>query len=88
MRTRGDRAEATKVLESLRERMRDEFVSAAFLAVLQTGLGDADDALASFAQAEAEHSYYIASLKVDPGLDSLRSDPRFTALLQKVGLEP
>jgi len=84
---RGDRAEATKVLNHLRERMHDEFVSAAFLATLHAGLGEVDEAFASLAQAEAQHSYYVGSWKVDPELDPLRSDPRFTALLKKVGLD-
>ena len=84
----GDRAESTKVLEHLRQRQKDEFISASFLANLHIGLGQVDEAFAALAQAETEHSYYVGFWKVDPDLDPLRSDPRFAALLQKVGLEP
>ena len=83
----GDRAEATKVLEHLHERSRDEFVSAAYVATIHVGLGEVDEAFAALAQAEVEHSYFVGWWKVDPELDPLRSDPRFTALLKKVGLE-
>jgi hypothetical protein len=75
------------VLNHLRERMRDQFVSATYVATLHVGLGEVDEAFAALAQAEQEHSYYVGSWKVDPELDPLRSDPRFAALLKKVGLE-
>ncbi len=84
----GNRTEATKLLSHLRERMRDEFVSAAFLAAVQVGLHDMDGAFASLAQAATEHSYYAGWWNVDPDLDPLRSDPRFSALLKKVGQKP
>jgi adenylate cyclase len=83
----GNRTEATNVLNHLRERMRDEFVSGGFLATVQIGLHATDEALASLAQAEAQHSYLVGLWKIDPDLDPLRADPRFTALLQKVGLD-
>ena len=80
-------AEANAVLNHLRQRMRDEFVSAAWLATVQVGLHDMDGAFASLAQAATEHSYYAGWWKVDPELDPLRSDPRFTELLKTVGLD-
>ena len=83
----GDRAEATKALDHLRARMHDEYVSAAYVATLHIGLGEVDEAFAALAEAEAQHSYTVAWWKTDPDLDPVRSDPRFTALLQKVGLD-
>ena len=83
----GNRAEATKVLEHLRQRRREEFISAPFMANLYIGLGEVDEAFAELAQAETEHSAYVGFWKVDPDLDPLRSDPRFTELLKKVGLD-
>jgi len=83
----GDRVEATKVLNHLRERARKEFVAPAYVATILIGLGQLDEALVELAKAAEERSYYVMYWKVDPDLDPLRSDPRFTALLKKVGLE-
>ena len=83
----GDRVEATRVLTHLRERMRNEFVAPPYVATILIGLGQLDEALVELAKAAEEHSYYVMVWKVDPDLDPLRSDPRFTALLKKVGLD-
>lgn len=66
--------------------MHDEFVSAALVATLHAGLGELDEAFPALARAETERSYYVGWWKVDPEFDPLRSDPRFTELLKKVGL--
>jgi class 3 adenylate cyclase len=84
----GEREEAEKVLADLRERLRHGFVSAYYPALVHVGLGQFDEAFDWLAKAEAERSSYLGWLKVDPELDPLRSDPRFAALLRKVGLEP
>jgi len=45
-----------------------------------------DEALAWLDKAYAERSDYMPYLKLEPMLDSLRSDPRFDALVRRVGL--
>lgn len=84
----GDTAEATRVLNELRERSPNEFVSAVFVALIQVGLNDTDGALAALAQAALEHSYTVPWWNIDPELDPLRADPRFIALIKKIGQRP
>jgi TolB-like protein/DNA-binding winged helix-turn-helix (wHTH) protein/Tfp pilus assembly protein PilF len=45
-----------------------------------------DRAIAILQKAVSEHSHIVIALKVDPGYDSLRSDPRFQDLLRQVHL--
>lgn len=75
------------MLNHLRERARKEFVAPPYLATILIGLGQLDEALVELTKALEERSYYVMYWKVDPDLDPLRSDPRFIALLKKVGLE-
>jgi len=50
------------------------------------GLGEKDQALAWLERAVDQRDERIVMLKVDPHFDSLRSDPRFQQLLNRVGL--
>ena len=84
--TAGRRDEATAILEELKIRSKTEYVAAYSLARLHVALGDLDSAFTWFDRACAERSNWLTSLKVEPALDSIRSDPRFVALLEKVGL--
>jgi hypothetical protein len=43
-----------------------------------------DQAFASFNRALDQHCYSMALLRVDPLLDSVRHDPRYTALLTRL----
>jgi hypothetical protein len=54
--------------------------------VAYTGLGDRDDAFAWLEKAYAERTRPMLSLKVNPRLDPLRSDPRFTTLMQRMNV--
>ncbi len=49
-------------------------------------VGDRDEAFAWFEKAYADHSNVLTSLKVNPGFDGLRSDPRFQNLMRRVRL--
>ena len=51
-------------------------------------LGDKDAAIAYLNAAYRERSACIPDLKTDPRLDSLRSDPRFQALVRNAGFPP
>ncbi|HJQ24180.1 MAG TPA: winged helix-turn-helix domain-containing protein [Blastocatellia bacterium] len=56
-----------------------------FVATVYAALGDQEQAFAWLEKAYNERSIYLAWLKTDPRLDSLRADPRFADLLRRVG---
>lgn len=83
----GKKAEALKVLEQMKVQSKQEPVSPFFYALVYTGLGEKDSALQWLEKAYRERSGSIRYLKVEPRLDSIRADPRFTDLMRRVGLE-
>jgi len=82
----GRRAEALAVLEGLRQLSSTRYVSPYSVALVHAGLGDRDQALAWLEKAYVERSDYMPYLNREPMLDGLRSDPRFAALVRRVGL--
>ena len=50
------------------------------------GVGDKEEALADLERAYSGHFSFLTSLKVEPGFDPLRSDPRLQDLLRYMGL--
>ena len=84
----GHRAEARAVLEGLSQPSSDRYVSPYSVALVHAGLGNRDQALAWLDKAYADRSDYMVYLGLEPMLDSLRSDPRFGALVRRVGLPP
>jgi tetratricopeptide (TPR) repeat protein len=57
------------------------------LALVYAALGENDSAFKCLEQSYERHEESLLSLKVDPKVDPLRSDPRFVALLKKIGIE-
>lgn len=82
----GKKTEATQILNELLELNKNRYVTPAALANVYLGLGDKDNAFVWLEKAYQERSNYLAYLKVFPLLDPIRSDPRFTDLVQRVGL--
>lgn len=82
----GKKTEATKILNELLELSKTRYVTPAALANVYIGLGDKDKAFVWLEKAYQERSNYLAYVKVFPLLDPVRSDPRFTDLVQRVGL--
>jgi tetratricopeptide (TPR) repeat protein len=66
---------------------RNGYVPPFDLAELYARLGDKDHAFENLEKSYKEGAHNIAFLKVEPGLDNLRSDPRFARLLQRIGLQ-
>ncbi len=65
---------------------RTQYVSARGIAVVYTGLGEKEQALAWLEKAYQERSGWLVWMKTDARLDALRSDPRFQQLVKRVGL--
>ena len=84
----GKRAEAIRVLEGLKQRSKQHYVSPYDFAIIYLGLGEKDKTFAWFEQAYQERSSWMPWLQVDPLYDPLRSDPRFKDLLRRMGLTP
>jgi adenylate cyclase len=55
--------------------------------MVYTGLGEKEKAFEWLDRAFQEHDQPLGFIKTAVVWDSLRSDPRYTALLQKMGLE-
>jgi serine/threonine-protein kinase len=83
----GEKAEALAALDELQTRSDQKSVSPCFLAWIYAGLGQQEPAIAMLEQAYDERDYRLLYLKVDPMFDNLRSHPRFTQMLKKMGLE-
>src|SRR5713226_1085468 len=82
----GRKQEARKLLEELEERSKRRYISPYLVALIQVGLGERDQAIASLEQGYTDRDQWMMFLKVDPHMDDLRSDPRFQDLLRRVGL--
>jgi TolB-like protein/DNA-binding winged helix-turn-helix (wHTH) protein/Tfp pilus assembly protein PilF len=82
----GNRAAARKALEELRAQSKQRYVPALYFGAIYIGLGDFDAGMSWLEKAYREHSDYLIYLNADPMADSLRSNPRFQAVLRKIGI--
>ena len=59
-----------------------------FIGHLLARIGDNDEAITYMEKAYEERRQEIYTIAVDPGLDHLRSNPRFQDLVRRIGLKP
>ena len=78
--------EAQKILESLRDRSGRGYVSPVSIAVVCVGLGEIDSAFEYLEEAFRDRNGGLMTLMVHPVFEGLRSDPRYTDLLRRIGL--
>jgi len=84
----GKRREAIKILEEMKDLTGTRYNLGTHIAAIYAALGNKDEAMAWLKKACDEHEQGVVDLKVDPRLDTLRSDPRFVDLLRRVKLAP
>ena len=83
----GKRAEALKIIDHLNDLSATAYIAPYNVAAIHAGLGNKDEAFAALDRAYNERSALLALYVTnDPRMDSLRSDPRFSELVRRVGL--
>jgi serine/threonine protein kinase/Tol biopolymer transport system component/tetratricopeptide (TPR) repeat protein len=85
--TSGRRDEARAILEHLKKLGEQRYVSPYFLALIHASLADREAAFKCLERAFEQRDEWLIWLGTEPRLDYLRDDPRFAALLARVGLK-
>jgi tetratricopeptide (TPR) repeat protein len=82
----GQASQARHAIQRLLQLNRQHLIDPSFIAWAYAGLGDKDEAFKWLEEGYTQHSVEFVSLKVNPGYDSMRDDPRFRDLLRRVNL--
>ncbi len=80
--------EAHRVLDELQSGGENGYVAELNLAIVYAGLGETDRAFEQLEIAYSNREPWILALKIGPGFDTIRDDPRFADLLRRIGVEP
>jgi TolB-like protein/class 3 adenylate cyclase/Flp pilus assembly protein TadD len=83
----GDRSKAEQVLRNFEDQAKQRFVSPTLRAIVYLGLGEKDKALDWLEKSYEQQDGWCPFFNVSPVWDSLRNEPRFQALVKKVGLD-
>jgi TolB-like protein/DNA-binding winged helix-turn-helix (wHTH) protein/Tfp pilus assembly protein PilF len=84
----GRKGEALKLISELKERAGRRYVSRVLFAEAYGDLGEKGQALACLERAYEDRDQWMVYIASYPGLDSLRSEPRFRALLLRMNFTP
>jgi tetratricopeptide (TPR) repeat protein len=82
----GRRADALKIAKEVEELSPRSYVDFYQLATIYAGLGAKDEAFRLLEKGYQQRSAGMLYLLIDPFWDNVRSDPRYTDLLRRVGL--
>jgi len=80
----GRRAEAEGIIGNLQQKARVGYVPAFAFAMVYLGLGDRDEFFEWLEKAFAERSFWLVYLNVEIKYDSVRSDPRFQEVIDRM----
>ena len=82
----GQKEKARDFLRRLKKRSESEYVDPTWFAGLYTAIGDKDKALDWIEKAYAERSVAATALLADTRFITIRSEPRYQAILSRMGL--
>ena len=82
----GRKADAQKVLTDLQALADRQYVPSTAVAMVHAALGDRTAALDRLDRAFDEHDFSLAQVTITPWFKELRSEPRFQALVAKIGI--
>ena len=82
----GDLGQARRMLKELEEKRGRRYVPAYDVAIVNLGLGAIEESLDLLDHSFDERSSWLIHLGVDPRLAPLKEEPRFRALVARVGL--
>ena len=82
----GDKEKALSLLEGLNEAAKQMYVAPISWVMLYLGVGDVENAFAWLEKAAEARDVLLCYLKVGPIYDAIREDPRYSDLLQRIGL--
>ena len=83
----GNTVAAHNILDTLFVVNKQEPVSPFYFALVYAGLKDKENALKWLEKSYEEKSGSVRYLKMEPRLQNLRNEPRYIALMKKIGLE-
>jgi serine/threonine-protein kinase len=82
----GRREETVELLRRITQRAASDYISPVSIAYVHTAMGDADQAFENLDRAIQDRDPNLLGLKSNPIFESLRGDPRYHALLNKMQL--
>jgi TolB-like protein/Flp pilus assembly protein TadD/class 3 adenylate cyclase len=83
----GNKEKAFAVLEEMKTLSSERYIPPSNVGLVYCGLGNKDEALSCLEKACDERDPRVTLLKVDPRWDSVRKNPRFVAILKRIGLQ-
>jgi len=84
----GRTAEARQILAELKDEAAKKYIAAEEIAAVYASLGEKDEAFKWLDQACDDHGGAVQAIPIRPVFRSLHSDPRFRAIVRRMGLDP
>jgi serine/threonine-protein kinase len=82
----GQRTQALQTIEELVKRSERSYVPSTLIAATYAAVGDHEEASRWLLRAMQQRDGVLVFINVDPMFEDLRSDPRYRAVIQQVGL--